>query len=171
MHARPQRIIAFMCVAIAATSSPGLVHAAAKKPAEKSAPAPAQAQAAAPAGTDPVLCNSLTTTLMGKIAAMKAIEVGIAKDREKPAATLSGLFTEWSGGTYTGVAIKKKMKRMERERAMAVELNRLLASSGCAQVDIDAEMQKATAAPAVEEEARGENDPLAYDPLRGKLGR
>jgi len=169
MHSRPRLIAALWCAALAVAAAPPIVHAASKsrdKPSEPAAPV----QAGVP-GSDAVLCNSLSKTLMGKIASMKGIELSIAKDREQPAATLSGLFTEWSGGTYTGTAIEKKMRRLERERGMATELNRLLASSGCAQLDIDAEMQKAKPVPAVEDDEKRQNDPLANDPLRGRHSR
>lgn len=140
--------------------------AAATKVKDKPAPAPPTA-----AGQDTTVCDSLKKTLMGRISSMKSLENGIAKEREKPAATLSGLFSELAGGSYEGVAIKKKMRRLERERAMAVELNRLLASSNCPQVDIDAELQKATADAAADDDASRSNDPLANDPLRNKIGR
>lgn len=151
------------CALIACVHAPTAASAATKA---KEKPAPAQ-----PAATqDTTLCDSLTATLMGRIASMKALEVSIAKEREKPAATLSGLFTELAGGHYDGVAIKRKMRRLEREREMATELNRLLASSSCAQVDIDAELAKAQAGATTDDDAAGINDPLANDPLRGKLG-
>lgn len=151
---------------IACVHAPAAVSAATKA---KEKPAPASPATAAT--QDTTLCDSLTTTLMGRIASMKALEVSIAKDREKPAATLSGLFTELAGGHYDGVVIKKKMRRLERERDMATELNRLLASSSCSQVDIDAELAKAQAVPTTDDDAAGTNDPLAHDPLRGKLGQ
>lgn len=152
------------CALIACVHAPAAVSAASKA---KDKPAPAQTTAT----QDTTLCDSLTTTLMGRIANMKVLEVSIAKEREKPAATLSGLFTELAGGHYDGVAIKKKMRRFEREREMATELNRLLASSSCSQVDIDAELAKAQAGPTTDDDATGTNDPLAHDPLRGKLGQ
>ncbi len=146
------------------TSLPAHVDAA---PKANDKPAPAERAAK----QDTTLCDSLTKTLMSRISSMKSLENGIAKDREKPAATLSGLFKELSGGSYEGVAIKRKMRSLERERAMAVELNRLLASSNCAQVDIDAELQKATADPSSDDDAPVLNDPNAHDPLRNRIGR
>lgn len=155
------------CALIACVHAPAAVSAATKA---KEKPAPAAP--AKPAATqDTTLCDSLTATLMGRIASMKALEVSIEKEREKPAATLSGLFTELAGGHYDGVAMKKKMRRLEREREMATELNRLLASSSCSQVDIDAELAKAQAGTTTDDDAAGTNDPLAHDPLRGKLGQ
>ena len=159
------RAAAWLCAALlCATASSTLAAGKAAPNATPSQPEPAEAG-------DAALCGSLKKTLMARISSLKSLEVSIAKDREKPAATLSGLFTEWTGGSYTGVAIKRKLNRLERERAMAVELNRLLASSGCSQVDIDAEMKNAAPVPAAEDETRSVNDPSLNDPLRNSVGR
>lgn len=159
------RRTALALTALVCMSAPAIVSAATKVK-DKPAPLPSTT-----AGQDTTLCDSLTKTLMSRISSMKSLETGIAKEREKPAATLSGLISELAGGSYEGIAIKKKMRRLERERAMAVELNGLLASSNCSQVDIDAELQKATADTAADDDTSGSNDPLANDPLRNKIGR
>jgi hypothetical protein len=165
MRAASMRARSTLALALFVSMSASATGTAATKAKDKSAPAMPTAS------RDTTVCDSLKKTLMGRISSMKSLEVGITKEREKPAATLSGLFSELAGGSYEGVAIKKKMRRLERERAMAVELNRLLASSNCPQVDIDAELQKAKADAAADDDASGSNDPLANDPLRNKIGR
>lgn len=155
---------AWVCGLLACAIGPAIAEGATKT----KGPAPAQG---APA-QDATLCSSLEQTFMKRISSMKALEVAIAKEREKPAATLSGLFTQLSGGEYEGVVIKRQIRRLERERAGAGEVNRLLASSNCAQFDIDAELAKASAGePAVDTGPTLSNDPMAHDPLRGRFGQ
>lgn len=85
-------------------------------------------------------CAPLTDRVMKHINAIKVQTAQIEKARTGVAETLFGLFQKMKTGRYDGRAVERANTIIARERRLAADVNAILPSLGCAQIDIEAEI-------------------------------
>lgn len=135
----PAAVAALFVTAFLLAAPP--VHAQAQRPSWKGAVAveePAVAENFAANTT----CVSVNRSISRRVAAIRGLRKQNEDDRNAPAATVSGTLQQLMGKPYVSRATKRRLESEKKELLVARELNMVLASLGCPEVDVEAELNK-----------------------------